>query len=57
MTLILPLVIALAIVVIAGGSLRRRGHWSATTYRVWVTAAALVCLAVAALIFLPRSAP
>jgi hypothetical protein len=55
MTLIVPLLLAFAVIVIAGGSLRRKGRWSARTYYAWVTVAALVCLAVAALIFLPRS--
>ena len=55
MTLIVPLILALVVVVLAANSLRRKGRLTATAYRVWVTAAALVCLALAALIFFPRS--
>jgi hypothetical protein len=57
MTLIVPLILAFLVVVLAANSLRRKGRLSATTYRIWVAAAALVCLTVAALIFFPRSAP
>ena len=55
MTLLVPLLLAFAVVVVAGNSLRRKGQWSTGMYLAWLAVAALVCLAVAALLFFPRA--
>jgi hypothetical protein len=55
MTLLVPLLLAFAVVVLAGNSLRRKGHWSTGMYLAWLAVAALLCLAVAALVFFPRA--
>ena len=55
MTLLVPLVLALVVVVVAGNSLRRKGRWSQRTYVLWVIAASALCLVTAALAFYPRA--
>jgi hypothetical protein len=55
MTLLIPLLLAFAVVVVAGNSLRRKGHWSTGMYVAWLAVAALACLAIAALLFFPRA--
>lgn len=56
MTLLVPLLLAFAVVVLAGNSLRRKGHWSTGMFVGWLLICALLTLAVAALLFLPRAA-
>ena len=55
MTLIVPVLLALLVVAIAGNSLRRKGHWSTGVFVAWMAVSALLCLALAALVFLPRA--
>ena len=55
MTLLIPLLLAFGVVVVAGNSLRRKGHWSTGMYLAWLAVAALTCLAVAGLLFFPRN--
>jgi hypothetical protein len=55
MTLLVPLLLAFAVVVLAGNSLRRKGHWSTGMYVAWLAVAALLCLVVAGLLFFPRA--
>lgn len=54
MTLLVPLLLAFAVVVISGNSLRRKGRWTTRAYVLWVIGAAIVCVVIAALLFYPR---
>jgi hypothetical protein len=55
MTLVVPVLLAFLVIAIAGSSLRRKGQWSTGVYVAWLAVSALLCLALAALVFLPRA--
>ena len=56
MTLLIPLLLALAVVILSGNALRRRRAWSRQTYLLWVAGGCLLAIAAAALVFFPRRA-
>ena len=56
MTLLVPLLLAIALVIVTGSSLRRRRQWSRGQYLLWVVGGTALTLLAAALVFLPRRA-